>query len=160
MRLIFAIASLIILLDAACATHPAGAPEAGKNRALPATIQESKAPLPVPLPVQRIESSGGKAKPAKNPSHGPFTAEKPRDQSSNKIHWGREVALDEMIAMAKHGEIRQMEWHVMPNIIRAQAEDGRIFHIRNENKDIDIRSALIEADIIIGKGGISFRHVF
>jgi hypothetical protein len=62
--------------------------------------------------------------------------------------------------MAQNGRIREIEWHVMPNIIRVLAVDGRIFHLRNENKGIDIRSEMINAGIKIGKGGIDFRHVF
>jgi hypothetical protein len=160
MRLIFAIASLTILWNAACATHPALDPEAGDKKALPAKIQEPKGPRPVPLPVQPIESSRSKIKPARNASQKPLMDETLGEQTTNKINWGREVPLDDMITMAKQGEIRQIEWHVMPNIIRALAADGRIFHIRNENKDIDIRSVLTDAGINIGKGGISLRHVF
>ncbi len=77
-----------------------------------------------------------------------------------EIDWGKEITLDEIIAMAKSGQIQEIEWHVMPNIIRAQASDGRIFHIRNENKGVDLRNKLINAGVRIGEGGISFRHVF
>jgi hypothetical protein len=157
---IYAIASLVIFLAVACSPRPAGSPEAEKTKTIPANFQKQKEPPPVSLPAQRIESAGGKAKPAKIPSSDALTDGTHRDYAINKIDWGREATLDEIIAMAKRSEIQQIEWHVMPNIIRAQARDGRIFHIRNENKGIDIRNELINAGIQIGKGGISFRHVF
>ncbi len=76
------------------------------------------------------------------------------------MDWGREITLDEIIAMAKSGGIQKIEWHVMPNIIRAQAPDGRVSHLKNQNKGVDIRNALINAGIRIGKDGIDFRYVF
>jgi len=80
--------------------------------------------------------------------------------SSEKIDWGRETTAGEIVAMAKKGEIREIQWHVMPNVLRAEAADGRIFHIKNENKGIDLRSMLIDAGVRVGNGGVSFRHVF
>ena len=159
-RLTFGIALLTIFLAVACGTHPAGAPEAEKAKSIPADIQKAKESPSVPLPAQRIKSAGGKVKSAISPSPHLLTGETPREDASNKIDWGREAALDEIMAMAKSGEIQQIEWHVMPNIIRAQALDGRIFHIRNENKEIDIRNTLTNAGIRLGKDGIVFRHVF
>jgi hypothetical protein len=160
MRPTFAIALLIIFLAAACGSRPAAAPEAEKTKAIPAGIQEEKEPQSVSLPAQRTESAARKVQPTKIPSPDPLAGEAPRDHALDKIDWGREATLDEIIAMAKRGEIQQIEWHVMPNIIRAEAPDGRILHIRNENKGIDIRSTLINAGIRLGKGGIGFRHVF
>ena len=80
--------------------------------------------------------------------------------SSEKIDWGRETTAGEIVTMAKKGEIREIQWHVMPNVLRAEAADGRIFHIKNENKGIDLRSMLIDAGVRVGNGGVSFRHVF
>ena len=77
-----------------------------------------------------------------------------------EIDWGREVTLDEMISMAKEGRIVEIQWHVMPNILRARAADGTIYHLRNENKGVDLRSKLIEAGVQVGEGGLQFRHVF
>ena len=86
------------------------------------------------------------------------------DESAKKdferINWGRETTAGEIVAMAKIGEIREIEWHVMPNIIRAVASDGRIFHVKNENKGIDLRGMLVKAGVKVGKGGVDFRHVF
>jgi hypothetical protein len=161
-RLTSTIASLAIFLAVACGIRPAGGPEAEKTKAIPADIQnqkEKEAPS-VSLPARQAESVGHKVKPTRIPSPDPFAGETPRDNADIKIDWGREAALEEIIAMAKSGEIQQIEWHVMPNIIRAQVSDGRIFHIRNENKGIDMRNTLTNAGIHIGKGGISFRHVF
>ena len=153
-------ATLILFLAAACGNHPAGAPEAEKTKAASAGIPKEKESPSVSLPAQQTESAGSKVKPTKIPSSVPLAGETPKDNAFIKIDWGREATLEEIIAMAKSGEIQQIEWHVMPNIIRAQASDGRIFHIRNENKGIDIRNVLINAGIHIGKGGVDFRHMF
>lgn len=83
-----------------------------------------------------------------------------KDNSLVEVAWGREVNLDEMMAMAKKGRIVEIQWHIMPNILRAQASDGGIFHLRNENKGVDLRNTLINAGIKVGKGGVLFRHVF
>jgi hypothetical protein len=62
--------------------------------------------------------------------------------------------------MARSGRIQEIQWHVMPNVIRALTSDGRVFHLKNEKKGVDLRNLLINARIRIGKGGINFRHVF
>ena len=80
--------------------------------------------------------------------------------SEEDIEWGTEVHLDEMVAMARRGRIKEIQWHVMPNILRAQASDGALFHLRNENKGVDLRNTLINSGVKIGKGGVLFRHVF
>lgn len=80
--------------------------------------------------------------------------------ASEEIDWGREVGLDAMIAMAQTGQIQEIQWHVMPNILRAQGADGDVYHLRNENKGVDLRNALMEAGVRIGKDGVLFRHVF
>ena len=80
--------------------------------------------------------------------------------TAEEIEWGREVNLDEMIAMAQGGQIEEIQWHMLPNILRAQASDGGIFHLRNENKGVDLRKALLEAGVRLGKEGVLFRHVF
>ena len=77
-----------------------------------------------------------------------------------EIDWGEEVDLEEMIAMAKDNRIEEIQWHVMPNILRARTEDGTVYHLRNENKGVDLRSKLIEAGVEVGKNGVQFRHVF
>ena len=82
------------------------------------------------------------------------------EESLIEVDWGREVNLDEMIAMAREDRIREIQWHVMPNILRAEASDGGVFHLRNENKGVDLRNTLIDAGVQIGKGGVLFRHVF
>lgn len=82
------------------------------------------------------------------------------DSGGMEIDWGREVTLDEMISMAKEGCIVEIQWHVMPNILRARAADGIMYHLRNENKGVDLRSKLIDAGVQVGEGGLQFRHVF
>jgi hypothetical protein len=77
-----------------------------------------------------------------------------------KIDWGKEATAGEVVAMAKSGEIREIEWHILPNILRAVASDGRVFFIRNENKGLDMRGMLVKSGVQVGKGGIPFNHVF
>jgi hypothetical protein len=86
--------------------------------------------------------------------------ESQKERAAEDIDWGREVNLDEMITMAKKGQIVEIQWHVMPNILRAQASDGRICHLRNENKGVDLRNTLINAGVKVGKEGILFRYLF
>jgi hypothetical protein len=86
--------------------------------------------------------------------------ESQKERAVEDIDWGREVNLDEMITMAKKGQIVEIQWHVMPNILRAQASDGRIYHLRNENKGVDLRNTLINAGVKVGKEGILFRYLF
>ena len=82
------------------------------------------------------------------------------EHTSDPINWGREVTLDEMVAMVKEGRIEEIQWHVMPNILRAQAFDGQIFHLKNEDKGVDLRNTLINAGVKIGEGGVLFKHFF
>ncbi len=79
---------------------------------------------------------------------------------SSVINWGYEVNLDEMIAMAKAGKIKEIQWHVLPNILRAETADGNFCHLKNENKGVDLRNTLIKSGIRIGDGGIQFKHLF
>jgi hypothetical protein len=88
------------------------------------------------------------------------TGRVPNGRDPERIEWGSEIKLDELLALAKSGRIREVEWHVMPNVIRAVASDGRVFHFKNANRGVDLRNLLVNGGIQIGKGGISFRHVF
>ena len=88
------------------------------------------------------------------------SGEVPENDSHQNPEWGREVDLDEMIALSKKGRIKEIQWHVMPNVLRAQAVDGKIYHLRNENKGVDLQNALIKAGVKIGEDGVLFRHVF
>lgn len=151
---------LAMFLAVACGRRPDVSPDAEKTEAIPKNLPKEKEPQAVSLPAKKTETAGNKAKSAQNSATDPSADETPTNPANNKIEWGREAALDEILAMAKGGEIQQIEWHVMPNIIRAQTLDGRIFHIKNEDKEIDLRNTLIKAGIPVGKGGISFRHLF
>ena len=82
------------------------------------------------------------------------------EHASPEINWGQEVNIDEMIAMARRGQISEIHWYVMPNILRTQAFDGGIFHLRNENKGVDLRNTLINAGVKVGEGGVLFKHFF
>ena len=81
-----------------------------------------------------------------------ITPDSKQEESSSEVDWGREVNLDEMITMAREARIREIQWHVMPNILRAETSDGEIFHLRNENKGVDLRNTLINAGVKVGKG--------
>ena len=89
-----------------------------------------------------------------------MTQTEPVQSASVEIDWGLEVSLDEMIAMSRQGRIQEIQWHMLPNVLRAEASDGTIYHLRNENKGVDLRNTLMEAGVRIGKGGVLFRHVF
>jgi hypothetical protein len=82
------------------------------------------------------------------------------DSGGMQIDWGTEVTLDEMISMAKEGRVVEIQWHVMPNILRATTADGAIYHLRNENKGVDLRSRLIDEGVRIGENGVQFHHFF
>jgi hypothetical protein len=77
-----------------------------------------------------------------------------------KINWGQEATVTEIVTMAKAGKIREIEWHIMPNILRAVASDGRIYYVKNANKGVDMRGLLLKEGVRVGKGGVEFRHVF
>ncbi len=124
---------LPIFLLAACGEQSGSNPENGKQKITDDTASLSPAPSP--------EESG-------------------RDDGLMDINWGREINLNDMIAIAREGRIKEIQWHMLPNILRAQAYDGEVFHIRNDNKSVDLRNTLIKAGVEIGEGGVLFRHVF
>lgn len=105
--------------------------------------------LPVFLYAAMLVSSGCGSREEEVPRNG-----------EPEIDWGVEIGLDEMMALAKEGRIAEIDWHVMPNVLRAKAVDGSIYSLRNENRGVDLRSKLIEAGVRIGEGGVRFRHVF
>ena len=154
------VALLTIFLLAACGSQPAGSPEANKIKAMPQDLQKEKELRPVHSAAQPKEPAGPEVKRAKLSSLDPAPDEAPKDQALEKVDWGREITLNGIFTMAQSGQIQEIEWHVMPNIIRILASDGNIFHFRNENKGVDLRNTLINAGIRIGKGGVIFRHVF
>jgi hypothetical protein len=154
------VALLIIFLLAACGSQPAGSPEADKIRAMPQDLQKENKLRSAHSAAQPKEPAGREVKRAKFSSPDAAPDEAPKDQNLEKVDWGREITLNGIIAMAQSGEIQEIEWHVMPNIIRVLALDGSLFHFRNENKGVDLRNTLIGAGIRIGKGGVIFRHVF
>jgi hypothetical protein len=153
-------ASMILFLAIACGTRPIDNREVKKTDPPTPNIKKEGGPQSVPPTSRQAESAEHKVKASRAPSSDPVDDETSGSGAFSKIDWGREAELDEIIGMAKRGEIQQLEWHVMPNVIRAQARDNRIFHIRNENKGVDIRNALMDAGIRIGKDGIPLRYVF
>jgi hypothetical protein len=149
-----------LFLQAACANHPAPESEAENTESISRHFrQEAEQPPSSSVAFPKNQNERQK-RPAKAVPPAPAREEASEDSDLVKVEWGREVTFDEIMEMAQNGRIREIEWHVMPNIIRVLAVDGRIFHLRNENKGIDIRSEMINAGIKIGKGGIDFRHVF
>jgi len=131
-QLYFVILFPAIFLPAACGEQSSASPEADKPKiAADVASQEEK-----------------------------LEDEHQKEQAFEDVDWGLEVNLDEMVAMAKKGQIVEIQWHIMPNILRAQASDGRIYHIRNENKGVDLRNTLINAGVKVGKEGVLFRYLF
>jgi len=92
--------------------------------------------------------------------HRDISDDAPANQDFEKTDWGVEITLDEIVAMAKGGRIQEIQWHVMPNVLRVLTPEGEIFHLKNENKGVDLRNMLMDAGVRIGKEGIRFRHVF
>jgi hypothetical protein len=142
-----------MFLLAACGTPPSGGPDDSGTKTTAQVQQAASA-------TQPKETAERKAGPAKAAPPVAPAGESSKDDSFEKVDWGREITLDAVVAMAKRGQIQDIQWHVMPNVIRIQAADGRIFHIKNENKGVDLRKTLIDAGVRIGKGGIPFRYKF
>jgi len=159
-RLYFVILLSAFLLTAACGEQPGGSPESVKpETAADVVSQEEKLPA-VSSPAEKVEPEKSEPKPREIIPADPPEKESQKEQALEDIDWGLEVNLDEMITMAKKGQIVEIQWHVMPNILRAQAADGGIYHLRNENKGVDLRNTLINAGVKVGKEGILFRYLF
>jgi hypothetical protein len=151
---------LAILLSAGCGSHPAGSPEA-ESIGLTSKHTQEKAPQSSTSAIaQSKEPAEANEGQIKFQSPNPAQDKPSVSKSSDKVNWGREITLEEILSMAKAGELKEIEWHVMPNIIRLFAWDGRVFHFRNENKGVDLRNVLINQGIQLGKDGVVFRHVF
>jgi hypothetical protein len=147
-------------LLSACGAPPAGSPEAGETKAAPLDyLKEERLPA-ISAPAQPMESGTHKIEPQAIPLPRPSKNEVKEDQTPQKMDWGPEISLDEIVTMAQSGRIREIQWHVMPNILRIETPDGRVFHLRNENRGVDLRNTLIESGVQVGKGGVIFRHVF
>lgn len=160
MQLIWIILSAAAFLLAACTESSVDSPDL-RNPETFAPEVEPKEELPaIPPDPQPPESEDQEAKIPESSSPVPVEEDPPAEPAGEEIDWGQEVDLAEMIAKARSGEICEIQWHVLPNILRAQAYDGRIFHLRNENKGVDLRNKLISEGVQIGKGGIEFQHVF
>ena len=160
LKLVFGMLILALCALSGCGEPPADTAETAKPDVLP-EIPKAEEALPSNPPSIEPEETikPEPALPEAVPKDPP-EEESPQQESPDDIEWGREISLDEMIAMAKSGSIREIQWHILPNILRADTVDGRIFHLRNENKGVDLRNTLIDAGVRIGKDGIIFRHVF
>ena len=135
MQSLFIVLLLVILLSTGCGNQSSDMTEDGKEKVLKSGPKEGSLPQ-----TDKKESL--------------------QKQSLVEVDWGREVYLNEMIEMAREDRIKEIQWHVMPNILRAETSDGNIYHLRNENKGVDLRNTLIDEGVRIGKGGVLFRHVF
>jgi hypothetical protein len=160
MRLIWGIPCGIMLLLAACGNPSMEGPEARNPKAVTHGDARKETLPAIPPSEQQKQSQKAEAKVPDRPLPDPGEEEPEREKGSDEVEWGEKISLDEMIAKAKSGEIREIQWHVMPNILRAQTVDNRIFHLKNENKGVDLRNALINAGVKVGEGGVIFRHVF
>ncbi len=103
----------------------------------------SPAPTPVPLAQMAADED-----------------EPGSEEGAEEIDWGEEIGLDTVIELAKRDDLVEIQWHVMPNIIRVLIADGSIYHFRNENSGIDIIRTLENAGITVGKGGVTVRFSF
>jgi hypothetical protein len=159
-RLFLVIPLPAILLLAACGEQSGGSPEAGKPKiAADIVSQDEKLPA-ISSPAEPVDPEKSEPKPREIIPADPPENGSQKGRAFEDVDWGREINLDKMITMAKKGQIVEIQWHVMPNILRAQASDGRIYHIRNENKGVDLRNTLINAGVKIGKEGVLFRYLF
>jgi hypothetical protein len=144
----------------ACADSSIDRAESG----YPKTTVRDRAPeeklSAIPPSEQREESQRPKTKIAENLSPDSAEEEPAKETDGEDIDWGQEIGLAEMIEKAKSGKIREIQWHVMPNVLRAETPDHRFFHLKNEDKGVDLRNTLMNAGVKIGKGGVFFRHVF
>ena len=159
LKSIFGMLILALCALSGCGEPPADTAETAKPDVLPESPKAAEAlPSNPPLePEDIIKPEPALVEAVPQDLH---EEESPQQESPEDIEWGREINLDEMIAMAKSGSIREIQWHILPNILRADTVDGRIFHLRNENKGVDLRNTLMDAGVRIGKDGIIFRHVF
>jgi hypothetical protein len=151
---------LALCMLSACGKPSTGGLEAGENKPASQDNLKQQTPLAAPVPAQPIKSETRKIEPQAIPTTRRAKSEAEKDKAPEQIVWGLEISLDKIVAMAKDGRIREIQWHVMPNVLRIETTDGAIFHLKNENKGVDLRNTLIKAGIQIGKGGITFRHVF
>lgn len=156
----FIVLLLEIFLWAGCGNQSADIAEDGKAKGATRDSGEEEELLSTASSIEPTESEVSQGKPIQSSSPEKAENEPAQQESPVEVDWGREVDLDEMIAMARDDRIREIQWHVMPNILRAEASDGQLFHLRNENKGVDLRNTLLDAGVRIGKGGVQFRHVF
>jgi hypothetical protein len=141
-QLFFVILLPAVFLLAACGEQSSGNIEADNPK-----ITEPEKSRPKPSEIIPVDS--------------------PEDESQKKraimdVDWGREVNLDEIVAVAKKGRIVEMQRHVIPNILRSKTSDGGIFHLKNENKGFDLRNTFINASVnkCIGHNSQSRFQVF
>ena len=160
MQAILGILCAMIFLLSACGDSAVDRSESGTPKtALQEMAPEEELP-PIPHSEQLKEATKPKAKVAENSLPDPAEEKSAKETDGDDIEWGQEISLAEMIEKAKSGEIREIQWHVMPNVLRAETLDHRIFHLKNEDKGVDLRNTLMNAGVKIGKGGVIFRHVF
>ena len=149
-----------IFLLSACGDNAVDHSESGNSKATVHEIAPEKELPAIPSAGQPKESEKLEARTAENSLPDPAEEEPAKETDGEDIEWGQEISLAEVIDKAKKGEIREIQWHVMPNVLRAEARDHRIFHLKNENKGVDLRNTLLSAGVKIGEEGIIFRHVF
>ncbi len=157
---LFMILLQVIFLSLGCGNQSADTTEDGKAREATQDSRLEEELLMTASSIESTETDVSQDKPIQGTSSETAKKESLQQQSLGEVDWGREVDLDEMITMAKKGQIVEIQWHIMPNILRAEASDGEVFHLRNENKGVDLRNALINAGVKVGKGGVLFRHLF
>lgn len=82
------------------------------------------------------------------------------ENGAEQIDWGQEVSPEKLLKLARSEDLFEIQWHVMPNVIRILMKGGEIYHVKNEKLSLDILKYLENAGIKVGKGGITFRYSF
>lgn len=138
-------------------------PEIAASLATPTAVEAGQ--LATAAPVQAASASASAATPVSAlPAEAPTTDPDSRAADEHgdyvEVAWGAEVTFDEMIEMAKRGEIVVIEWYAMPNAIRLVTHDRHYYHVKNEKYGRSARKELVAAGVKVDKGGIPLNYYF
>ena len=153
---------ILILIPAYLSGCGSKQPELGRATAAPADIPavESSSATPSSTPG---EDTNSPAKQATSSSARPTSAsgeDIDAENGAEQIEWGQQVDPEKLLELARSGDVFEIQWHVMPNVIRFMMNDGKIYHLKNAEVSIDILKFLENAGIKVGKEGITFRYSF
>jgi len=109
-----------IFLSVGCGNQSADMTEDGKARAVTQDSRQEEELFATASSMEPTKSNGSQDKPIQGTLSETAKKESLPQQSLGEVDWGREVDLDQMIVMAKKGQIVEIQWHIMPNILRAE----------------------------------------